>query len=146
MKVLKQFEPSCFSLTTLNVLSVQIKTQALVVSLYPEGKTWWFLLYLSPEKDGGWEKSCLQFDITHPIKRPEIMCHSSSADSRNRLTAKLRPGCRLPRLGEEKDLITSYGRQERKFHFLESSLTVRVHAATPAPAKPMTSKRLESCF
>lgn len=112
-------------------------TTVFIVSLYPKGKTWWFFLYLSPEKDEESkrerEKPCLQFDIIHPIKRTEIICHSSPADRilwrasglPDFLTVKLQSGSIVPRLRKEKDLITPSG-QERKFHLLESTFSAQV--------------------
>lgn len=120
-------------------------TTVFIVSLYPKGKTWWFFLHLSPEKDEASkrarERACLQFDITEPIKHTEIICHSSSADRILRraaglpdfLTVKLQSGSIVPRLGKEAALITPSG-QQRKFHLLKltSSAGARCNRSTLA--------------
>ncbi len=128
-------------------------TTVFIVSLYPKGKTWWVFLYLSPEKDEASkrerERACLQFDITEPIKRTEIICHSSSADRILRraeglpdfLTVKLQSGSIVPRLRKEAVLITPSG-QHRIFHLLESTSSADVCHACFSRTKPTALKRL----
>ncbi len=90
------------------------------------------------------ERACLQFDIIQPIKRTEIICHSSSADRilqqadglPDFLTVKLQSGSIVPRLRKEAALITPPG-QQRKYHLLKSTSSSGAHCdrsmfATPA--------------
>lgn len=128
---------SYFSLSTPNVLSVEIKTQLCSQYLFTlrvrhNGFSSIYHLQKTKRVSEG-EKPCLQFDILHPIKRTEIICQSSSADRilqraialPDFLTVKLQPGSVVPRLQKEKDLITPSG-QKRKFHPLKSTFTAQV--------------------